>query len=292
MPEVMASGVTAAEIGAFAYGARPKFLVVETESSRELLPLSDVVELSEPLPIVPLPSGSTMFAHAIVHRDIALPMIDLDALLGHAAENAYKPGAYAIVEIDDRRCALAIKRVVGLSAEAGGKRVIDVRLLLADLPLAVQAPEATSRYRATAAATASRYLLIELAGQTCGFELAAVVHLHSERQVVRAPRTADSLAIGVTAIGGRVLPVLDLAARLGLSTKVPMPNFVELHYPEGGTFVIAVERISGIATIAQEALSHPPDGRPINAVTQLGAKSIWIVTPALIAKRDARGSND
>ncbi len=292
MPEAIASGVIAGGIGALGYSVRPKFLVVETGSSRELLPLSDVVELSEPLPIVSPPDGSTLFTHAIIHRDMALPVIDLDALLGRAVENAEKPGAYAIVEIDDRRCALAIKRVVGLSAEAGGKRVIEVRPLLVDLPLPAQPAEATSRPRATTEAAASRYLLVELANQTCGFALAVVVHVYSARQVVRAPKTDDSLAVGVTAIGGRVLPVLDLAARLGLPTKAPTPNFVELHYPEGGTFVIAVERISGIATIAQGTLSHPTDGRPINAMTQLGAKSIWIVTPALIARRDARGSND
>ncbi len=112
-------------------------------------------------------------------------------------------------------------------------------------------------HRAKAEVAASRYLLVELANRTCGFALATVAHVHSERQVVRAPKTADSLAVGVTAIGGRVLPVLDLAARLRLPAKAPKPNFVELYYPEGGTFVIAVERIAGIATIAQEALSRP-----------------------------------
>ncbi len=289
MAEAIASGLT---VGPLGYSVRPKFLVVETESSHELLPLGDVVELSEPLPIVPLPGDLTMFAHAIVHRDMALPVINLDALLGRAERNAEKPSAYAIVEIDGRRCALAIKRVVGLSAEAGGNRVVDVRPLLIDLPLSAQPAEATSRHRAKAEVAASRYLLVELANRTCGFALATVAHVHSERQVVRAPKTADSLAVGVTAIGGRVLPVLDLAARLRLPAKAPKPNFVELYYPEGGTFVIAVERIAGIATIAQEALSRPSGGRPIAAIAQLGAKSIWIVTPALIAKQDVRGGND
>ncbi len=289
MREATASDGTPTLEGSVGSGIRAKFLVVETESSRELLPLSDVVELSGPLPIVPTPSDPTAFDHAILHRDLFLPVLDLDALLGRAKTNADKPGAYAIIELDGRRCALAVKCVIGLSVERDFERALDLRRLLSRVPLTVKPAETTSERSSREISPASRYLLVELAGQTCGFELAGVVHLYSERQVVRAPKTDDSLAVGVTAIGGRVLPVLDLAGRLGLSAKIAMPNFVELNSPEGGTFVIAVERISGIATIAQEVLSQPPEGRAVDAVAQLGPKTVWIVTPELIAKRDRRG---
>ncbi len=268
----------------------PTALLVETEISRELLPLGDLIELSEPLPILPLPDASAIISGAITHRDVSLPVIHLDALLGRPSTKDDKHGAFAIVEIDGRQCALAVKRVVGLAVETDSNRVIDLRSLLADLLHEAGAVRATTgskeRNRVTEKA---RYLLAEVASQTCGFEVASVAHLHAECRILRAPKTDESLAVGVTAIGGRVLPVLDLAGHLGLQGKLATPQFIELNLRQSETFVVAVERIVGIVAIRQDMLSEPPEDRPISAVAQLGSKAVWILTPSLIARREARG---
>lgn len=266
-------------------------LLVETESARELLRLDDVIELSEPLPVVAGEGIAVPFAGTVAHRDAQLPLIDLDTLLGRPRANADKPGALAIVAVDGRSYALAVKRVIGLSPGTDPARIVDLRALLADLPLAAEPVRVMPAPREPeAAAVSARYLLIELAGGTCAFELMSVVHLHADCQVLRAPNVGDGVAAGVTAIGGRVLPVVDLAARLGLTAKPRMTQFVELRLRPGETFVVAVERIVGIAAIRQDALAPPPGESAISAVTQVGAKNVWVLTASRIAE-SRRGSD-
>ncbi len=267
-------------------------LLVETESARELLRLDDVIELSEPLPVVAGEGIAAPFAGTVAHRDAQLPLIDLDTLLGRPHADADKHGALAIVAVDGRQYALAVKRVIGLSPGADPGHIVDLRALLADLPLAAEPVRVMPAPREPeAAAVSARYLLVELAGRTCAFELMSVVHLHADCQVLRAPNVGDGVAAGVTAIGGRVLPVVDLAARLGLAAKPAMTQFVELRLRPGETFVVAVERIVGIAAIRQDALARPGQESPISAVAQLGAKDVWVLTPSRIAESRPRGSD-
>lgn len=267
-------------------------LLVETESARELLRLDDVIELCEPLPVATGVGVTAPFAGTVAHRDAQLPVIDLDTLLGRARTNGDKAvGALVIVAVDGRSYALAVKRVIGLTPNADPARIVDLRSLLSNLPLAAEPVKATPPPREPeAAAVSARYLLVELAGRTCAFELMSVVHLHADCQVLRAPSVGDGIAAGVTAIGGRVLPVIDLAARLALAAKPRMTQFVELRLRPGETFVVAVERIVGIAAIRQDALTPQGQESPISAVTQLGAKDVWVLTASRIAE-SRRGSD-
>jgi len=263
-------------------------LAVETTSSRELLPLDVVVELCETLPIAAVPDTAQIFAGAAFYRDALVPVISLDALLGRAPTSQDAWGAFVMVDVDGRRCALAVKRVVGLSPEPD--RVVQLRPLLANLlpePESGNAP--TTRQAAQAAET--RYLLVELAGRKCAFALASVAHIHAACHVVKAPAVAQSPAVGVAAIGGRVLPVLDLAALLGLNAGPAMQQFIELRSQETGTFVVAIDRVVGVVSIAQDALVPPPEGAAISAVARLGSNLVWILAASLIARRGGWRSN-
>lgn len=261
---------------------RSAALAVETGSSHELLPLDCVVELSESLPTVAVPDPR--FSGAVFHRDALLPLVSLDALLGRPETDKSAYGSFVVVDVDGRGCALAVKRIAGLSAEAAN--VIDLRSLLINL-----LPEPRSALRSTmpqqpqTSVGRTRYLLVELAGRTCAFALNSVAHIHAGCRVLRAPTLTGSRAVGVTAIGGRVLPVLDLGALLGVPTQPQMQQFVELKPQQADTFVVGVDRIMGIVAIGQDALVRSTEGSAISAVARLDAKLVWILSASLIAEQ-------
>ncbi len=260
-------------------------LAVETASSHDLLPLDIVIELRETLVIAAVPDPRPLLAGAAFYRDTLLPVISLDALLGRPQAGEGDRGAFVIVEFEGRRCALAVKRVIGMSAES--EHVTDLRPILTRL---LPEPETARSFASMAPVEMpaqneeARYLLAELAGRTCAFALLSVVHIHTACRVIQAPAGGRNMAVGVTAIGGRVLPVLDLAARLGLSFAPAAEHFIELKSPQTGTFVIAVDRIIGIAAIERDSLIAPPPGSPISAVALQGAHFIWIIDASSIAK--------
>lgn len=259
---------------------RSAALAVETEASQEALPLDCVVELSESLPTVAVPDAR--FAGAAFHRGALLPLVSLDALLGRAGTDKGVGGSFVVVDVDGRRCVLVVKRIAGLAAEAA--KVIDLRSLLADL-----LPEPRSALRSTPPQQTrvgrTRYLLVELAGRTCAFALNSVAHIHAGCRILAAPRLTRSKTAGVTAIGGRVLPVLDLAARLGIAVRTQMQQFVELKSQAADTFLVGVDRILGIAAIAHDALVRSTEGGAISAVARLDGKLVWILAASLIAER-------
>jgi chemotaxis signal transduction protein len=250
-------------------------LAVETETSRELLPLEAVVELSETLPVVAIPDP--ILAGAVLHRDRLVPLISLDALLGRPASNG---ASFVVVEVEGRRCALAVKAVIGLSAETAD--TVDLRSLLTNL-LPAAAPVAPETQRQTPANAASlRYLLVELTGRTCAFALSSVTRIYAGCRVLKA--SAGHAVVGVTSVGGRVLPVLDLARLLGIDAVPGMQHFVELK-SSTETFVVGVDHIAGVVSIGQDILVRQAEGGAIAAVAQLDGKLVWILAASLLAER-------
>jgi chemotaxis signal transduction protein len=249
-------------------------LAVETATSRELLPLDAVVELSETLSVVPIPDP--VFAGAVLHRRRLVPLISLDALLGRSASNG---ASFVVVELDGRRCALSVNAVIGLSAET--ENTVDLRSRLAELLPASQPTAPAPQQQTPSGITSTRYLLVELEGQTCAFALASVARIHTGCHVLKA--LAGRTVVGVTAVGGRVLPVVDLARIIGIDAPRAMQYFVELK-PATETFMVAVGRIVGIASIGQDALVRQADSGAISAAAQLDGKLVWILAASLIAK--------
>ena len=270
-------------------------LVVETAGSRHRLPLDCVIELCETLAIAAIPDPRPLLAGAAFFRDTLLPVVPLDALLDRPATDSAACGAFVVIDVEGRRAALAVKHVIGMSSEPADG--IDLAALLSRLlPEPERACDSASpmRVEPPAAKLEAGYLLAELAGQTCGFALPSVIRIHAAGQVVPAPAGAGAMMMGVTAIGGRVVPVLDLATRLDLWPRLAGQHFIEFTSPSAGTFVVAVERIVGMAAIEHESLIAPPPGSLIGAVardSQLGAELIWIIDAASIAA-EAGGRGD
>ncbi len=262
-------------------------LAVATASAEVHLPLDAVFELSEALAVAAIPDPSPLLAGAAFYRDALLPVICLDALLGHAPAPAQERSAFVIADVDGRRCVLAVKRVIGLASEA--LHPIPLRELLAEvLPEREPGQPVPQRQDQQPIATGSAYLQVEQGGQTCAFALASIAHIHAACRIDRAPSTAQSEVIGVTAINGRVLPVVDLAARLGLTHRAAAPQCLELRSQHSGTFIVAVDAVAGIVALAPEAFVQPPDGLPIAAIAQRGGKLIWILDAAGLVQDERR----
>ncbi len=270
-------------------GVRGAALAVETASSYEFLPLDLVTELSESLPVAAVPDPSPVFAGAAFFRDRLLPVVCLDALLSRPPAEPQAHSVFVVIEADGRHCALAVKSVIGLVPNAEPESLVDLRQLLKNLlpdadsgstsamPTAMQTPPETQ--------AETRYLLVELAGQMCAFALTSVAHIHAGCRVIPAPATAESAAIGVTAIGGRVLPMLDIAALLSLAATQATPQFIELGSQQTGPFMVAVDRIAGIVAIADDALIPPPESGAIHAMVRQNTGLVWILDASLIAEQ-------
>jgi chemotaxis signal transduction protein len=103
--------------------------------------------------------------------------------------------------------------------------------------------------------------------------------------VIRAPRTQGAAPIGVAAIAGRVMPVLDLPDSLGLGQGATRQQFIEFASPDEGNFAVAVDRVVGISSIAPSALLPAPRGSNISAVVSQGdASLLWIIDAVLLAQ--------
>lgn len=259
-------------------------LIVETEASRHLLPLSLVGELKETLPIVTLPDSSPHLVGAAFYRDELIPVICLQALLGGKRVDRSSWGGFVVVA-NDRLCALAVKSVVGLSRDAEATNIVDLKALLeAAMPEADHGRVRELSLESQAPTTETPYLLVDVAGQRCAFPIASIVHIRDACRVVDAPTASGSIIARIAAIGGHILPVLDLHSLLGLSANIETNQLLELKAPQMGTFMVAIDSVIGIMPIAQEALLRAPEGTTISAIAETQTKPVWILEPAAIAE--------
>lgn len=265
-------------------------LAVETAGMRIFLPLDHIVELCETLPIVAVPDPRPVLIGAAFFRGALVPVIPLDALLGRSV-GAEHWGGFVVLDVEGRRCALAVKRVIGRVPQSPA--AIDLQDAICALLPAPKVSDLSGDVAvrrgadATMGEQASDYLLAVLGGRTCAFAMSSVAHLFEACDISRAPAGAHERLIGAVAIGGRVLPVLDFAARLGLQ---PAAATAMIEFKSAaGAFVVAVDRILGIASIAAEALMPAPVGSAIAAVVRRDDALLWIIDPSAIA--DLRESN-
>ncbi len=257
-------------------------LAVETAGMHIFLPLDHIVELSETLTIAAVPDPRPLFIGAAFFRGTLIPVAPLDAMLGRSVGDE-QWGGFVVIDVEGRRCALAVKRVIGRVPQSPA--AIDLHdALIAFLP----APKKRDifAHRSAPAATRSEeadYLLAVIGDRKCAFALDSIAHLHESCNVSRAPVGTGEQVRGATAIGGRVLPVLDFAARLNLPKPAASAGMIEFKSP-GGAFIVPVDRIIGITSIASEALLAAPKGSAITAVVRRGEDLIWIVDALAIAE--------
>lgn len=102
------------------------------------------------------------------------------------------------------------------------------------------------------------FITFEVGGQLFGLDIMAIREIRAWTPTTRLPRVPSYVA-GVVNLRGTVLPVIDLAARLGWAATEASPRHAIIVIQLGGqSRGLIVDSVSDIVTIAADALQPPP----------------------------------
>jgi chemotaxis signal transduction protein len=257
-------------------------LAVETDRGVYYFPIEQIEALSDMLTVDEVPEPDPVFAGVAIHRSRAIPVLRLDRLLGHPASES-APAAFVVVSAARQSFAIAVKRIGGLTFDPHR------RLSLPDL-LAPFISSMTDDAAVEAAAEergvqpGARYLLVELAGQSCALSLDEVDRVQGECSIIPAPMSGMKVA-GLAAIGGAVLPLLDVAALLGLDhTDDKSCGYVVMSDRDVGSFAIPVGRLLRIVTIADAVMRPIAEDAALTAIAKHEGRTIWVLSAARLTQ--------
>lgn len=101
-------------------------------------------------------------------------------------------------------------------------------------------------------------ITFEVEGQVFGLDIMAIREIRAWSPTTRLPRVPSYVA-GVVNLRGTVLPVIDLAARLGWHATEPTPRHAIIVTQQGAQISgWIVDAVSDIVTLASDALQPPP----------------------------------
>ncbi|MEY4721480.1 MAG: hypothetical protein RIQ46_1205 [Pseudomonadota bacterium] len=101
-------------------------------------------------------------------------------------------------------------------------------------------------------------ITFEVEGQLFGIDIMAIREIRAWTPVTRLPRVPHYVA-GVVNLRGTVLPVVDLAARLGWrATEATPRHAIIVVQIQGQARGFIVDSVSDIVTLAENALQPPP----------------------------------
>jgi len=101
-------------------------------------------------------------------------------------------------------------------------------------------------------------ITFELAGQIFGIDIMSIREIRAWTPVTPLPHVPHYVA-GVVNLRGTVLPVIDLAARLGWSATEATPRHaIIVAQIDGQARGLIVDSVSDIVTIAADSLQPPP----------------------------------
>ncbi|NOW47548.1 purine-binding chemotaxis protein CheW [Novosphingobium sp. SG751A] len=101
-------------------------------------------------------------------------------------------------------------------------------------------------------------ITFEVGGQVFGIDIMAIREIRAWSPATRLPRVPHYVA-GVVNLRGSVLPVIDLAARLGWEPTEPTPRHAIIVTQLGAQVCgLIVDSVSDIVTLNTDALQPPP----------------------------------
>jgi purine-binding chemotaxis protein CheW len=102
------------------------------------------------------------------------------------------------------------------------------------------------------------FITFEVGGQLFCLDIMSIREIRAWTPTTKLPRVPQYVA-GVVNLRGTVLPVVDLAARLGWNATEPTPRHAIIVTQVGGQARgLIVDSVSDIITIAADALQPPP----------------------------------
>lgn len=101
-------------------------------------------------------------------------------------------------------------------------------------------------------------ITFEVAGQVFGLDIMAIREIRAWSPPARLPRV-PGYVVGVVNLRGAILPVFDLAARLGWPSTKPTPRHAMIVTQLAGQLCgLIVDSVRDIVTVSADALQAPP----------------------------------
>lgn len=101
------------------------------------------------------------------------------------------------------------------------------------------------------------FITCDVAGQQFGLDIMAIREIRAWSPATRLPRVPHYMA-GVVNLRGTVLPVMDLAARLGWEKTEPTPRHaIIVTHVNGQARGLIVDSVNDIVSLPADALQQP-----------------------------------
>ncbi|BDL41876.1 chemotaxis protein CheW [Methylorubrum sp. GM97] len=285
-----------------------RYLVFTLGSDDFALDAGIVRELLRPPRLTRVPGAPAALAGLTNLHGTALPVLDLRRVVRPGLEPATEPTRVVVAEAAEA-VGLLVDRVVAFSAGAesfeeegpskvrrltiaagsGQARVLDLPALVAEaFPRGRAGASAGVRHERVEVANvadAERVALVSFtaAGRSYALPLERVAEvLALPPDVVPVPR-AGAAALGVIALRGRVLPLLNLPALLGLAAPLPGSEARIVVARLGGTETgLVVDALGPILRLAPDAVDPVPSAlnrggaTAVDAICRVGAAGMLV----------------
>ncbi len=127
-------------------------------------------------------------------------------------------------------------------------------------------------------ATQHQIVVFRLAEEEYAFGVADV-HEIIGPAAPRPVSSPDPWVLGIISLRGRIVPVLDLATRLGVAAETPADHKIVILEAAGGVAGVVVDDVIGVLTVADDQIEELPvaaDGG-LAAVVNLGDRVIALL---------------
>jgi chemotaxis signal transduction protein len=274
------------------------------------LPLELVEEVLDAAEPVAVPWADPRAPAILMRADEAIAVVRLELLLRSPSAPTSPtpmgtmPAVTMIVcRVGQRRVAIRVDSVEGLT-ERGAIPKLGLESLLEALPGTHQAAAPLPVPLPPSETTA--HLAIVLASQPCLLPLRSVRSVAAHVRPTLLPGAPANL-VGVRAMGGQILPVVDTRATLRLPDDEPASVDVEVVPPDGPAFVLAAQQLDGIVRLATNEVhatdlhstgspvggrlpgspvgGRLPGGDAVGGVVRLGGRLAWLLMPSALAPR-------
>ena len=133
-------------------------------------------------------------------------------------------------------------------------------------------------------ASHQQIVVLRLGEEEYAFGVADVIEIIGAT-TPRAVASPDRWVRGVISLRGRIVPVLDLATRLGLPSQAPADHKIVIIETDGGIAGVIVDDVAGVLTIGPDQIERLPvaaDGG-LAEVVNLGDRIIALLDRSVAA---------